>query len=301
MRIEGLRDHLSQFPDIDGFWNFEDFSETESKIRVLLSQEEHSRSPRLVELLTQLARVQGLQDKLPEAGATLLLAKDLISKQDAKVDRTEMRFLIEQGRFFGLSMNPAQSLAYFEKAWEASLKLDEVFFSIEAAVLLSISQPPKHQNKWLQKAIELAETTSDERGKRWLSQLYVMNGWHSFDFRKFEEAFESFEKALTQPQTDQDVPKILAMKWAKARTLRALNRVQEALDMQRGLAVEFQAMGKVNGHVFLEMAECFQLLKNNEEAKTHFESAYKELSLNGWYSNNKSLELSRIQHLSKKR
>ena len=94
-------------------------------------------------------------------------------------------------------MNPAQSVPYFSRAWELAEQLGETFFSVEAAVMLSISQSPKLQNEWLQKVIELAEHTQDENSKLWLTQLYVMDGWHSFDFRKYEHALTSFERALS--------------------------------------------------------------------------------------------------------
>ncbi len=42
-------------------------------------------------------------------------------------------------------------------------------------------------------------------------------------------------------------------------------------------------------------------LAKKEEAKPYFESAYNKLSRNGWYSDNKTSELSRMQELYKKR
>jgi len=302
VRIEGLRDLLSQFPDIDGLWESENLPITEARIKEALAADGESPGPKRVELLCQLARVQGLSGKLPEAGATLLLASEHLARHyEPGVERARVRFLIEQGRFFGLSMNPSQSLTYFLKAWEGALQLNEDFFSVEAAVMLSISQPPKFQNEWLQRVIKLAEETQDENAKLWLTQLYVMAGWHSFDFRKYEEALVSFRKALASPQSSKDVTKIQGVKWAIGRTLRALNSPREALDIQRSLLSELTATGSVNGHVYLELAECFQSVKNHDEAKNYFELAYKELSLNGWYSDNKQSELSRIQHLSKKK
>ncbi|MDZ4676731.1 MAG: hypothetical protein SGI74_04400 [Oligoflexia bacterium] len=303
MRVESLRDLLSQFPDVDGLWDFGDILTTEFKIReVLPPTEQEVWDLRSLELLIQLARVQGLQGKLSEVGATLLQARDLISKSDTKTTkRAEVRFLIEQGRFFALSMNPSQALTHFTKALNLAAEQNEIFFFIESAVMLSISQPPKYQNEWLKKALEIAETTDDQSSKLWLSQLYVMNGWHAFDFRKYEEALESFNKALERPESTKQATTGLAIKWSIARTLRALNRLDESLKFQNELLNEVAATGKTNGHVFLEIAECLQLLKRYDEAKPNFEQAYKELSLNGWYTDNKAAELSRMQHISKKR
>jgi tetratricopeptide (TPR) repeat protein len=302
MRIESLRDLLSQFPDIDGYWDFEDFEKTENKIKELLPQKEDGWTPAEIETLTQLARVQGLQGKLSDAGATLIRTQDLVSKMNGEgAKRAEVRFLIEQGRFFGLSMNASRSIAYFSKAWSLISELDEPFFSIEAAVMLSVSQPPKYQNEWLLEGLKLAETSKDEKAKLWLPRLYEMKAWHAFDFRKYGEALDNFNKALLRLQNEQDSRRTVSVKWSVGRVLRALDRIQEALEIQKSLHAELSSAGKINGHVSLEIAECLQSQKNYEEAKSYFEAAYKELSLNGWYADNRSNELSRMQHLSKKK
>ncbi len=51
----------------------------------------------------------------------------------------------------------------FHQAWELASRSGEVYLAIEAAVMLSISQPPKYQNSWLQRAIVLAEKTENDR------------------------------------------------------------------------------------------------------------------------------------------
>ncbi len=302
MRIESLRDLLAQFPDIDGFWDFEDLEKTENRIREKLVVEDGAWNPQRVEHLSQLARVQGLRDRLPDAGATLLIAADLLIKHSNPVNkRAQVRFLIEQGRFFSLSMNSTQSRLHFSKAWEKAQELNEDYFKIEAAVLTSISNPPKFQNEWLQNALKTAEETSDPQSKLWLFYLYIMKGWHFFDFRKYEEALGSFEKALNSPRSATDNLQTIGVQWAIGRSQRALNRYEEALDLQMRLKTMMDRLGQTSGHISLEIAECLQLLKKPAEAQSYFESAYKELSLNGWYSDNKSMELSRIQHLSKKK
>jgi tetratricopeptide (TPR) repeat protein len=151
--------------------------------------------------------------------------------------------------------------------------------------MLSIIQPPKYQNLWLQRSLEVAQSTNDELGKLWLPYLYVRAGWHAFDFRKFEEALDFFKKALDLPQSLKNNPQ---MNFG-------------FLAIQRELLSKLDSAWKKNGHVYLEIAECLQVLQKHEEARGNFESAYKELSLNGWYSDNKSLELARIQHLYKKK
>jgi hypothetical protein len=91
------------------------------------------------------------------------------------------------------------------------------------------------------------------------------------------------------------------MLWGKARVLRALGRISEAMDLQMGLLNRMQTLGAVNGHVYLEIAECHQLNKKHVDARTYFELAHAALSSDGWYVDNRSDELERMKYISKKR
>jgi tetratricopeptide (TPR) repeat protein len=304
MRIESLHEQLSQFPNIDNFWDFENLQACEQKIRALLVNETslETAATSRPENLILLARVQGLQRLFTEAASTLQIARSLLRiDEEQSANSAEIKFLIEQGRLFSLSMNHSQSLTYYLKAWEQSLKLNDPYYSIEAAMLLSISQSPKLQNEWLKKAIDLGETTQSMVAKKWLPILYAMDGWNSFDFRRFDESLQNFKKSLESLIDEQSPTVSIGLRWNIARALRALNRNQEALDLQVTLSTELSLLGKTNGHIYLEIAECNQALKKFDEAKTNFELAYKILSLNSWYADNKPSELSRLQHLSKKK
>src|SRR5258707_759287 len=111
MRTESLKDLLREFPDTDHLWDFNDLIKTEDTIRQSILKESS------VDLLTQLARVQGLLGNLHDTAATLALAKELLTTQNLTGTKAEIKLFLEQGRFFTLSMNPPQSLVYFSKAW----------------------------------------------------------------------------------------------------------------------------------------------------------------------------------------
>lgn len=294
MRIESLRDLHGNFPDYDGYWNSEDLMGTEIRIRELSLT-----SP---EALTQLARVQALQGNLPAARVTIDEARKAIFESGKPIDkRAELRWNLEQGRILCLTMTPAKALNFFTSAWLLAQDLGEVYFSIDAALMLSIIRPPKFQNEWLHKAIEIAETAQIPQAKMWLAQLYTMDGWHSFDFRQYDKALSSFEKALEKSSGQNSDGKTYVIEWCVGRALRALNRSEEALKIQKALQTKMSATGRANGHVVLEIAENMQVMGNTEEAKQYFEQAYNELSTDGWYSDNKASELSRMHYLAKKR
>ncbi len=291
MRVESLKDLLTQFPDIDGYWDVNRLLTTESQIRLLPGGE----------ALTQLARVQGLQENILEARVTLDQVKTVLDETTGpEKTRLEIRFLLELGRILCLSMTPSKAQPHFFRAWEMATKVPEFhYFAVDAAVMLSNTQPPKYQNEWLIKATALAEESKNPQAALWKSQLYVMQGWHLFDFRRLPEALSSFEKAAVQepPPTEE---KLLVIKWSIARVMRGLNRFEEALAIQRFLKTQL-TIGAAAGHVDLELAENLQSLQQHQEAKTYFESAYAELSMNRWYSDNRAAELSRMQYIHKKR
>lgn len=303
MRIESVRDLHSQFPDTDGFWASNDLVATENAIRAVLPNEDGGQwNTNTLNALTQLVRVQNLQGKTNDARNTLELArKHILGLEPSTRTHNEIRLLIEEGRHLCLAMTPSKALGLFQQAWNLANSSGEVFLAIEAAVMLSISQPPKYKNDWLQQAIDLAEKTDVAEAKLWLAQLYLMEGWHAFDFRRFDDALKSFERALSRPRENGEMTSLILIKWCVARAMRALGRNQEALDIQKGLLLEVPYAGQVNGYISLEVAECLQLLGKKEEAKSFFETAYKELSANAWYSDNKASELSRMMHLYKKR
>ncbi len=302
MRIESLHGALAYFPDIDGLWQADNMLETESNIRAKLPATGTTGgwTAENIELLTLLARVQGLQGNLIGARGTLDQAQQLISEFRSTVGpRVELRWLLEQGRIHCLTMTLAKAHDFFAQAWDLANKSNEVFFAIDSALMLSTVRPPKFQNEWLQRAMQLAQTSQDSQARLWLSQLFLLEGWHAFDFRNFEKALENFTSALKEPAVSET--KSYPLEWSRARTLRALGRLPEALAIQEQLMARMRQQGKVNGHVYLEIAECKQLMKDQEEAKSYFELAYAELSADGWYSDNRSEELSRMKYIYKKR
>lgn len=302
MRIESLRELHAQFPDIDGFWNFQDLLQTQLNIQNVLPQGSNPWSALGIEHLTQLARVLALLGSMPEAKAKLDQALELIGTIEASTrTRPLIRYNLEVGRLQCLQMTPAKAQCALMQAWQLANEIQNNYFAIDAALMLSISRPPKFQNEWLMKALELAEKSTDPQAQLWLAQLYMMDGWHCFDFRRFEEAMARFEKALERPRYQGDQSKNYVIRWCIARTKRALGQTQDALAMQKLLLSEMSLTGDISGYVYLEIGENLQLLNAREEAKPYFELAYKELSADGWYSDNRADELSRLQHLYKKR
>jgi tetratricopeptide (TPR) repeat protein len=302
MRIENLFDLHCQFPDIDGYWDFNHLSLTEESIRKLLPAEEGEWTLKNFEEASQLARLQGLKEQYPEARATLRTIEKKIGSFPADQSiRLQTRYYLESGRVHSLSRSAFKAQELFAKAWTLSKNHNLIYFAIDAAVMMAISQPIKRRYEWLEQALSLAEASSSQQDQMWLAQLYSMNAWALFDLRRFDEALAFFEKALSKTDASENKSSTDGLRWSVARTLRQLARVPEAYEVQLGLLREQSARGKVNGHVSLELGECLQALEKHEEARAYFETAHKELSTDEWFTNNKPEELARILYLWKRR
>ncbi|OQW50409.1 MAG: hypothetical protein A4S09_01045 [Proteobacteria bacterium SG_bin7] len=301
MRAESLRGQLLQFPNFDGLWNSMDLSLVETQLREKLSQTETQNDrKRAISLLTYLARVLSFNSFFKEAAATLDQARQILVTGPS-FKPFEVRVLIEEGRHHSLSGNIRNAQNCFALAMNLASETHQDYFVVEASFLLSLVVPAKDQNQWLRQALKVAQNTESSDTKFWLPHIYLASGWHAFDFRAFVEAHKFFELArdcevLPSSRFDSD-----AGVWAIARVLRALGRTVEALRIQEGLLAKGHPSGVNMGHIYLELAECHQLLQNHSEAKSNFEKAHLTLSIDPWYANNKIDDLSRMKAIAKKK
>ncbi len=304
MRAITTQDIYKQFPDVDGFWADKTLSQTEFAIRETLHQQQSDdQKLNRIETLTQLVRLLNILGNPSEAAATLKQAQDIIASCEPSAHRirAEIRLALEHGRHLWLARNPARAQSFLNHAWTLATTNKEYFFAIDAALMLAITQPPKFQNEWINKALNLAEKTDEPQAKLWLTHLYLVKGWQFFDFHRYDEALQNFTKAFERPRDKGVTTNLQVIRWSMARALRSLNKLSEALEIQNTLLVELSSAGQKNGFVLLEIAECLQLLQKTEEAKSFYESAYNELSADTWYLDNHKAELNRMQFLYKLR
>jgi hypothetical protein len=93
------------------------------------------------------------------------------------------------------------------------------------------------------------------------------------------------------------VPQIRIARWCVARTLRSLNRVEEALSRQMELKEEFDASGENDGYVHEEIGECLLLLNRAKEARPYFAKAHKYLSQDARLAEKEPERLARLKEL----
>ena len=278
-------------------WNFQNPQETETKFKELLPMaKESGDTSYYIELLTQIARTQGLQEKFEEAHTTLDTALSLLSDE---LKQAKVRYLLERGRVLNSSGNPEKSKPLFIEAFEIAKvnKLD--LYAIDAAHMMGIVVPPEKQLEWSLKALEITEKTTDKKAKRWLDPLYNNIGWTYHDLKEYDKALALFEKGLKWREEITDEQGMRIQTWNIARTYRSLGKIEKALEMQKALEKEYEEKGiEQDGYVFEEIGECLLLLNKNDESKPYFAKAYEYLSKDNWLVDNQPERLERLKELS---
>jgi tetratricopeptide (TPR) repeat protein len=285
-------------PDFDTWWEYDHPEATEVKLREALPLAEQAGDRGyLAELLTQIARTEGLQRRFAEAHATLDRVEGMLGDD---LPRAQVRYLLERGRVFNSSKHPDEARPLFLAAWELGRAHGEDFHAIDAAHMLAIVAPPEESNAWNRMALELAEQTQDARAKKWLGSLYNNMGWPAHDQGDYQEALRLFEQALAAREVQGDATLIRVAHWCIARTLRSLERVEEALAIQERLLREQEESGEPGeGYTEEETGECLLALNRQDEAQPFFARAYAKLSKDPWPVEGEAERLERLKRLGK--
>ena len=269
------RTSVSKLSDFDALWDYEQPGPTERKFRELLPAALDSLDiSYLAELLTQIARAEGMQKKFSEAQKTLDRVEKALPKADQRVS---VRYVLERGRVLSLSGKPREAQPRLREAFNLALMLKMDLHAIDAARMMAVAEPEKAL-EWNMKALDLADKSADAGANKVKGPLYSSIGWNHFEQKKYQEALFMFQKALQYTDQLGDLLKIRTAKWSVAKVLRVIEHTEEALEMQRKLFEEYQGEGKRNGYVYEEIAECLLVMGQREEAEGWFAAAYTELS-----------------------
>ena len=291
---------INPLPNFDAMWDYQHPDSTEVIFTEMLkgmkgSSESSYDAEYHAELLTQIARTQGLQGKFIQAHATLDSVKNML---DENMKTAQIRYLLERGRVFNTSGEWEISKPLFLKAYEFGVENALDIYTLDAAHMMGIVEPPDKQLGWSLKALKIAEETSDTNCKGWLGSLYNNIGWTFHDLKEFDQALSYFQKGYDWRMEVGDKRGARIAKWTVGRCLRSLEKNDEALKLQNEIAAELEEKNLPNdGYVFEELAELYLLKGNKDQAKKNFKLAYEELSKDGWLVKNEPERLNRLKKL----
>ncbi len=279
--------------DIDSFWEYSDPEASEKRFRqALVSAQGDER----LELQTQIARTYGLRQQFDEAQELL----DEIEEQlDGAGPRPRVRYLVERGRTFNSSGQKEKARPLFIEAWETARAERFEGLAVDAAHMVAITSAGEPEAiEWNQRGLEIARESQDAKARALIPAMLNNNAWDLFDMGRYGEALPLFEEALVEWNFREKVQQIQIAKWSVARCLRALNRYEDALALQRELDAEHTAAGTVDGYVFEEIAENLAALGDMEAATPYYGQAYEELQKDDWFAENEAERLARLRELS---
>jgi len=280
--------------DFDALWDYDHPDQTEAKFRDVLAKADSHATDYRLQLLTQIARTEGLQRKFEDAHRTLDAVEAELNEDEAAYPVARIRYLLERGRVFNSSRQREQAVPLFEAALDHAVAAEEDFYAVDAAHMLGIAAPAEDQLNWNLKALEMAESSPSKRAQGWAGSLYNNIGWTYHDMGQYENALAVFEKGAAWQHMHGHDAKYKIARWCIARCLRSLNRIPEAVVILQEL--EFGGSG---GYTYEELAECLLALGQVEAAQPYFALAYRDLSQDAYLVAEEPARLKRLAEMGK--
>jgi tetratricopeptide (TPR) repeat protein len=241
-------------------WDFDDLDATERRFRAALAAEKGEGK---AEVLTQLARVEGLRGNFAEGERLVEEAEALAGSSMA----ARARVLLERGRLRRSGGEPEAALPLFEEAFAVSREAGEDWLAADAAHMAALAAPDQEgMIGWTQRGIELA-SDSPEAGY-WLGPLLNNLGWTHYEAGGYEAALDAFERALAAREREPERrAEIEIARYAVGKALRALGRPGEAAALLEQAVAWAEGAGKPDGWFHEELAEDYAALGRDDEAR----------------------------------
>ncbi len=189
----------TKLPNLDTLWDYDNPAATEERFRALMvTFDTTHHADYYAQLLTQLARAQGLQRNFEAAHRTLDQAEALLTPA-MLVARS--RYYLERGRVFNSSGSREKARPLFLDAISTAQAAGVIadYFAVDAAHMMGIIKSPSEGLDWNLEAVAMAQQSTNARARTWLGSLYNNIGWTFHDQGRYDEALELFPKITRLP------------------------------------------------------------------------------------------------------
>ena len=244
-------------------WDFEDLDGSWERFEQALDGQVSAAGR--AEVLTQLARVQGLRGNL--AAGDRLLDEAETTAADSPLAR--VRVLLERGRLRRSGGDSQAALPLFAAAFDLATEATEEALAADAAHMAALAAADHSELvAWTRRGVELAERATDPDARYWLGPLLNNLGWACFAAGQYEEALAAFQRALRARERDpRRRAEIEIARYALAKTLRVLGRPAAAAALLEEAVAWTRTVEEPDGWFHEELAEAYAALGREADAR----------------------------------
>ncbi len=282
-------------PNFDARWNYGDPAATEKEFREILPQAEATGNfEYLGQLLTQIARCEGLQGRFDASHATLDSAEKVIAEHDLKL--AHVRYFLESGRAFNSSGKQDKAIPLFHSAYELATEQHELRYAIDAVHMIAIAErDPRRQVEWNLRGIALCEAEPNQKG--WLNALLNNIGESYLLLEEYDNAAATFQR-LSEIQVQRSgVADMFTVK-DLAKASRLGGNPKKSVELMQPILDKLLKEKQDDGYIRQELAEGLYATGHQDEAKPHFSKAFELLSKDSWARQNEPEKVARMKELS---
>jgi tetratricopeptide (TPR) repeat protein len=248
-------------------WDFNDLGSSEKRLREQLDAEttDAGRS----EVLTQLARIEGLEDRFDAGDKLIDEAVALAGDDKAALARIDL----ERGRLRRSSGDPDAGRPLFVSAFDIAMGAGQTFIAADSAHMAALVAGGREGFvEWTRRGIDVAE--ADDGARHWLGPLYNNLGWEYYDAGDYEEALNAFERQVTAREQNGDPQGVIEIsQYAVGKALRALDRSPEAIPLLEMSVAWAEGEGAPDGWFHEELAEEYAAVGRDADAAEQAKAA----------------------------
>jgi tetratricopeptide (TPR) repeat protein len=143
---------------------------------------------------------------------------------------------------------------HFESAAAVAASAGLEALHVDALHMMALAAPAEEQLALNEQALAIARAATDPTARDWDASLLNNIGMVHADAGDFAAALTSFEEALAARERIGNAGRTRVARWMVGWALRNLGRRHEALEIQRALKREYDAVGGADPYVDEELA-----------------------------------------------
>ena len=267
--------------DLSGLWDVSDPVASERRLREALT---HATGDDALIITTQIARTFQLRREFERARAVLA---DIAGPIESAGPEARTRYWLELGRTY-VSHRHSPELVTEADRTHARDAFAEALRISKAARLDALSVDIVHmcafvetdrstQLRCNQEALQIVQASTQPDALRWEASVRSNLGESLFELGRYAEALAEFRQSADLYAAREDKPGNLDSRWHVARTLRMLNRMEEALAIQTTLEMEWASLGQSRRYVFEELELLHRAQGNLDAAQRYAKLAGPEV------------------------